>query len=80
MMLHLLTGSPKPLALQVLGSQPPSATSPLVVLLSAGNTASLLPQRVVYRLTEGPPSQEQHELTYEQLVEMIFTADRVITW
>ena len=80
MTLHLLTGSPKPLALQVLGSQPPSATSPVVVLLSTGNTASLLLQRVVYCLTEGPPSQEQHELTYEQLVDMIFTADRVITW
>src|SRR2546425_617609 len=76
----LCVRAPHPLALQVLGSQPPSATSPLVVLLSAGNTASLLPQRVVYRLTEGPPSQEQHELTYEQLVEMIFTADRVMTW
>ena len=80
MTLHLLTGSPKPLALQVLGSQPPSATSPVVVLLSTGNTASFVPQRTVYRLTGGPPSQEQHELTYEQLVEMTFTADRVITW
>jgi len=80
MTLHLLTGSPKPLALQVLGSQSPSATSPVVVVLSPGNTASLLPQRVVYRLTEDPPSQQEHELTYEQLVEMIFTADRIITW
>jgi len=80
MTLHLLTASSKPLALQILASQPPSATSPLVVLLSARNTASLLPQHTVYRLTEGPPSQEQHELTYEQLVEMIFMADRVITW
>ena len=80
MTLHLLTGSPNPLALQILGSQPPTPTSLLVVLLSAGNTASLLPQRIVYRLTEDPPSQKQHELTYGQLVEMIFTADRVITW
>ena len=80
MTLHLVTGSPKPLALQVFSSPPPSAASPLVVLLSGGNIPSPFPQRAVYRLTEGHPSQEHHELTYEQLVEMIFTADRVITW
>ena len=80
MTLHLLTGAPNPLTLQVLGSQPPSPTSFVVVLPSAGNISSLLPQRVVHRLTEGPPSQEHHELTYAQLVEMIFKADRIITW
>ncbi len=80
MTLHLLTAAPNPLALQVLGSESPSATSFLVVIPSAGNISSLLPQRVVYRLKEGPPSQEHHELTYEQLVDMIFKADRVITW
>ena len=80
MTLHLLTAAPNALTLQVLGSQPPSATSFLVAFPSAANTSSLLPQRVVHRLTEGLPSKEHHELTYEQLVEMIFKADRVITW
>ena len=80
MILHLLKADPNPLALQVLSSQSPSATSPVVVLLSARSTASALPQCTVCRLTENPSSQEQDELTYEQLVEMIFKADRVITW
>ena len=80
MILHLLKADPNPLALQVLSSQPPSATSPVVVLLSARNTAPALPQCTVCHLTENPSSQEQDELTYEQLVEMIFKADRDITW
>lgn len=80
MTLHLLKSSPNPLALQILSSQPPAATSPVVVLLSPRNTALALPQCTVCYLTENPSSQEQDELTYEQLVEMIFKADRVITW
>ena len=80
MTLHLLKSSPNPLALQVLSSQSPSAMPPVVVLLSARNTAPSLPQCTVCRLTENPSSQEKDELTYEQLVEMIFKADRVITW
>lgn len=80
MTLHLLKAAPNPLALQILGSQHPTATSPVVVLLSARNTAPALPQCTVCRLTENPSSQEQDELTYEHLVEMIFKADRVIAW
>lgn len=80
MTLHLLKASLNPLALQVLGSQSPSATPPVVVLLSSENTAPALPQCTVYRLTENPSSQEQDTLSYAQLVEMIFKADRVITW
>ena len=80
MNLHLLKASPNPLALQVLASQPPSATPPAVVLLSPRNAIPLLPQCTVYRLTENPSPQEENTLTYEQLLEMIFKADRVITW
>ena len=80
MTLHLLTGAPNPLALQVLGSQSPTTPSPLVVLLSPGSTAPELQQCTVYRLTENPSAQEENGLTYAQLVELIFTADRVIVW
>lgn len=80
MTLHLLKTTPNPLVLQILGSQLPSAMSSVVVFLSSPNTAPLLPQCSVYRLTDNPSSQEQRDLTYEQLVEMIFKADRVITW
>jgi len=80
MTLHLLKTSPNPLALQVLASQPPSDTPPAVVLLSPRNAIPLLPQCTVYRLTENPSPQEENTLTYEQLLEMIFKADRVITW
>ncbi len=80
MTLHLLKAAPNPLALQILSSQPPAATSPVVVLLSPRKIALPLPQYTVRHLTENPSAQEQDELTYEQLVEMIFKVDRVITW
>ena len=80
MTLHLLTGAPHPLALHVLGSQSPSGPSPRVVLLSPGITTPELPQCAVYRLTENPSAQEENGLTYAQLVDLIFTADRVIVW
>jgi len=80
MTLHLLKTTPNPLALQVLCSQPPFAVSLVVVFLSSPNTPAVLPQCAVYRLTETPSSQEQGNLTYEQLVGMIFKADRVVTW
>jgi len=80
MTLHLLKASPNPLALQVLASQPPSATPPTIVLLSPRNAIPLLPQCAVYRLTENSSAQEENTLTYEQLLGMIFKADRVITW
>lgn len=80
MTLHLFRATPNPLALQVLGSHPPSATPPTVVFLSSWSPAPAFPHCVVYRLTETPSAQEQGALTYEQLVEMLFKADRVITW
>ena len=80
MTLHLLKSARNALALHILGSQPPSPTSPVVVLLSPMNTAPTLPQYKVYRLTENSSTQEQDALTYEQLVEMIFKVDRVVTW
>jgi len=40
----------------------------------------VLPQCTVYRLTDTLSLQEQGDLTYEQLVGMIFKADRVVTW
>ena len=80
MILHLLKSSPSPLALQTLNAPSPSAAPPVIVLLAPGSIALPSSQHSVYRLTENPVSQEQDELTYEQLVEMIFKADRVITW
>ena len=80
MTLHLLTRAPTPLALQVLGCQPSSATLPVVILLSTENSTPELPQCAVYRLTENPTARDENGLTYAQLVELIFKADRVITW
>ena len=80
MTLHLLKASPSPLALQILNSPSPSSVPPIIVLLSPGSKALPCSQCSVYRLTENPSSLEQDELTYEQLVEMIFKAERVLTW
>ena len=80
MTLHLLKASPSPLALQILNSPSPSVAPPVIVHLAPGSTALHGSQCSVYRLTENLSSQEQDELTYEQLVEMMFKADRVITW
>jgi hypothetical protein len=80
MTLHLLKAPPTPLALQILSALPPSATPPVVVFLSSHNTGPPLPHCSVYRLTENPSSLERGTLTYEQLVGMIFKADRVVTW
>jgi len=80
MTLHLLTGAPNPLALQVLGSQSPTTPSHLVVLLSAGSTAPELQQCTVYRLTENPSADEENEVTYAQLVDLLFKAERIIAW
>ena len=80
MTLHLLKAAPNPLAIQTLRSQPSSSMSPVVVFLSPPNTPPVLPQCTVYRLTDTLSSQEQGDLTYEQLVGMIFKADRVFTW
>jgi hypothetical protein len=80
MTLHLLKATPNPLVVQVLGSQPPSPMPPVVVFLSSRNTTPALPQCKVYRLVENPSAQAEGTLTYEQLLEVIFKADRVIAW
>jgi hypothetical protein len=80
MILHLLTGAPNPLALQVLGSRPHAAQPPLVVLLSPGSATPELPQCTVYRLTEDVSAHEEQGITYPHLVDLIFKAERVIVW
>ena len=80
MTLHLLTGAANPLALHMLRSQPPSGPPHRVVLLSPESTPPELPQCAVYRLTEHPSAREENGLTYAQLVDLIFSADRVIAW
>jgi hypothetical protein len=81
MTLHLLKDTSNPLALSVLSSQPSSGMSaPVVVVLSPDKTIPTLPHGEIYHLREQPSPQEKTVISYSQLVEMIFQAEKVIVW
>lgn len=54
--------------------------SPMVILLSPTSTPPILPKCTVYRVTENTVSQGDDAIPYARLIDMLFEADRVITW
>ena len=79
MTLHLLKNPPNPLAIEVLRSEIRTA-SPIVVLLSPSGDLRQLPGVTLYHVSESGDMKNSHRITYSQLVEMIFAADKVVAW
>lgn len=79
MTLHLLKNLPNPLAISVLRSET-QTESPIVVQLSPSGDLPQLPGVTLYHLTECGHMDSSHNITYSQLVEMIFAADKVVAW
>ena len=81
MILHLLKDPVSPLALQLLSSQTAAQANPsVVVLLSSIGALPALPKCTVYRVTENALAQSNDTLSYDRLVDLVFEADRVLTW
>ena len=81
MTLHLLKSPVSPVALQMLSAQASAQTSPpIVVLLSPTDKPPTLPHCTLYRVTENKTAQGDNAISYDQLVTMLFEADRVVTW
>jgi hypothetical protein len=79
--LHLLKDTSNPLALSMLSLHPSSEMStPVVVVLSPDKATPSLPHAAIYHLQEQPSPQEKNVISYSRLVEMIFQAEKVITW
>ena len=72
--LHLLKHDSSPLAAPVIDAMRHEAERPVTVVLLAGAVApALAPDITVRRLADG-------DLDYSALLDLIFEADRVITW
>ena len=72
--LHLLKRDSPPLAVPIIDAMRRETASPVTVVLLAGAQAPALPAGVtVRRLAPG-------DLDYSSLLDLIFEADRVITW
>ncbi len=79
MTLHLLKNPRDPLALKTLAVVPPPQGSSAVVLLTDARDLPSIPGVPIYALSDHPRP-DKHTIGYPQLVEMIFHADKVITW
>lgn len=77
MTLHLLKNPVSQAALSLLAAQ---ASSPAVVFLSASEPPPTLSNCTVYRLRENATAQDTGTISYDQLVSMLFKAERVVTW
>jgi hypothetical protein len=72
--LHLLKRDASPLAASIIDAMRREVESPVTVVLLAGAVApALAPDITVRRLADG-------DLDYAALLDLIFEADRVITW
>ena len=78
MTLHMLKEPITPLALKVLSST--RTTPTVVVLLSPGGKLPDLPMCTVYRVTDTTTPQDRGSISYDRLVDLLFEADRVVTW
>jgi hypothetical protein len=78
MTIHLLKKSSDALALKTL-AEIPAARSSAVILLSNSTDVPAIPGVPVYTVSDHPAGGAQ-DIGYPKLVEMIFAADKVITW
>jgi len=67
-----------PLALSTLSST--RTTPAVIVLLSPGSKLPDLPMCTVYRVTDNATPQDHGSISYDRLVDLLFEADRVVTW
>jgi hypothetical protein len=80
MTLHLLKHPVSPLTAKLLTTQAASATSPTIVLLSDSSVVDQLPMLPIYQVGEPASGGGDRTISYEKLVELIFSADKVIAW
>ncbi|MFQ5827753.1 MAG: hypothetical protein ACE5JD_01160 [Candidatus Methylomirabilia bacterium] len=76
--LHLLKGQVTDTALSAIGQQCRESETAVTLILLHGVPAPALPDTVIVRrlLEEG----HQGDLTYSELLDLIFSADSVISW
>jgi hypothetical protein len=77
--LHLLKHPVNPLALQILESTP-AEESPVAVVLSSRGELSHLQGVKMYRMTDSSSPDNGESVSYSRLLDMIFTADKVVAW
>ena len=78
MTLHILKHPVNPLALQILESTA-AEESPVAVVLSSGGELPQLRGVKMYRMTDSSaPNNES--VSYSRLLDLIFTADKVVAW
>jgi hypothetical protein len=79
--LHLLGSGEHEHALTMLRRQSHEPDTSVSVVLIQGAPVPDLPSRVtVYRLAENGPTAQPGHLTDSQLLDLIFSADQVISW
>ena len=71
--LHLLTNGDRTRALPVIERQRGDADTSVAVVLLPGATASPLPDGLVARRVPD-------ELSYEELLDLIFASDQIVAW
>ena len=79
MTLHILKHPVNPLALQILESTP-AEESPVAVILSPRGELPQLRGVKTYRLTDSSSPDNGESVSYARLLDMIFTADKVVAW
>lgn len=82
MTLHLLKCPVNPLAIELMQSSEQS-TPAIAVLLSPSGEAPPLPGITIYQVTESPVEStkaDPNTISYARLMEMIFSADKVLAW
>ena len=79
MTLHILKPPVNPLAFQILESTPTEESRVAVVLSSRGELPQLRGVKM-YRMTDSSSPGNGESVSYSQLLDMIFTADKVVAW
>ena len=79
MTLHILKHPVNPLALQILESTP-AEEFPIAVVLSSSGELPQLRGVKMYRMTDSSSPGNGESVSYSQLLDMIFTADKVVAW
>ena len=77
MTLHLLKLPVNPLALQILESTA-AAESPVAVVLSSKGELPQLRGVKIYQMTDSSSPDNGESVSYSRLLDMIFTADKVV--
>ena len=79
MTLHILKHPVNPLALQILESTP-AEEFPIAVVLSSSGELPQLRGVKMYRMTASSSPDNTESVSYSRVLDMIFTADKVVAW